>query len=170
MATYGITAALFAISFCYSIVVKEHTVSYTVIAIYILSILSMSTGCTAITYPQDSEKYLNLAAVSFSAHWLSLGIFTGAYIKVATQTPLFRGGERMCNMLPLILKAVIVLILCGTYYTFAFVHSAAPYLTWLAFVLKTCLSLTIMTIQIACLYKIKGMILEVVDLEFNYNE
>jgi len=65
---------------------------------------------------------------------------------------------------------VIVLILCGTYYTFAFVHSAAPYLTWLAFLLKICLSLALMTIQIACLFKIKSMILEVVDLEYNYNE
>jgi hypothetical protein len=108
--------------------------------------------------------------VSFSAHWLSLGIFTGAYIKVATQTPLFRDGQRMCKLLPYILNAVIVLILCGTYYTFAFVHSATPYLTWLAFLLKVCLSLTLMAIQIACIYKIKGMILEVDDLEYNYNE
>jgi len=27
-----------------------------------------------------------------------------------------------------------------------------------------------MAIQIACIYKIKGMILEVDDLEYNYNE
>lgn len=152
MVTYGITAALFAISLCYSIVVKEHTVSYTVIAIYTLSILSMTAGCSAVAFPTDSEKYLNLSAVSFSAHWLSLGIFTGAYIKVATQTPLFRGGERTCHSVPFILNAVIVIILCGTYYTFSFVHSAAPYLTWLAFVLRICASLAIMTIQIACLF------------------
>jgi hypothetical protein len=56
MATYGITAFLFAISFVYSIFSKEHTVSPTVIVIYTLSILSMSTGCSAVYFPTDNEK------------------------------------------------------------------------------------------------------------------
>jgi len=107
----------------------------------------MTTGCSAVYYPPDNEvQKRQLEAVSFISHWLSLGIFTGAYIKVATQMPLFQGGQRICKYLPYILNITIVLILCGAYYAFAFVHSAAPYLAWMNFLLKVFLILTLMVI------------------------
>jgi hypothetical protein len=137
MAIYALTAAVFTVSACYIIFSKKHYVSLTTMTIYLLSITSMALSCSALTFSNRIDSaYLNITACSFCAHWLSIGLFTSEYIKVATQTPVFKGGNRLCQSIDFFYWITVFIILGYSYYTYVFVQGLATYLAWLSFLLK----------------------------------
>lgn len=66
-------------------------------------------------YSTTQQRYEWLHAVGFTAHWLSLGIFTGAYIKVGTQTPLLQ-PHKHCSFAPVALNVGIFTVLAVSFY------------------------------------------------------
>ena len=140
-----ITLIFFA-SCCYIMKSKDYQVSYTTFSIYLLSITSAATGCVAWFMFSGSSVQLNLFAVSFITHWLSLGIFTSGYINVANQTPLFLDGSRKCRWLPFILNFSIVLSMCGIYYAFVFIQTDLIDLNLISLLLKITLASALLTI------------------------
>lgn len=90
-ACYILAASIFIFSFAYICISKEHQVTLPICAIYLLEILTQSCQVALFHVPKEDTRALDaLTSVSFSAHWIALGIFTSEYIRVATQVPLLR--------------------------------------------------------------------------------
>ena len=160
---YITTAALFSTSLLYTILSERHIITRTAAMIFVLEIISNSCDAASFYYIRGDNAQLYLNAVGFTTHWLAIGIFTGAYIKVGTQTPLML-PHRRCTLAPVSLNVAILLILSVSFYTAVYVNNAASYLTWIAFTTKIGLALFIFLIQLASLRSIRDMILNAEDL------
>lgn len=91
MSCYILAGLTMLFSLVYIIASKQHSLTSTVLLIYSLEIITQSFSVALFKVPADKTRLVDsLTAVSFGAHWMGLGIFTGGYITVATQIPLLR--------------------------------------------------------------------------------
>ena len=78
-------------SLIYIALSKNHTLSFVIALIYFLEIASQVSSIAALRLPVGKVTLVNLFSVSaYSSHWIAIGLFTGEYIKVATQIPLLQ--------------------------------------------------------------------------------
>ena len=103
---------------------------------------------------------------SYSSHWISIGLFTGEYIKVATQIPLLRSTNKF-GYFPTLLMLLIVGTLTFSVYAGFFINAETGVLVWIAFLTRNSLAFMILTVQLMTLYSIKSMINRVPDIELN---
>lgn len=88
-----------------------------------------------------------LLAVSFSAHWIAIGFFTGEYVKVATQVPLLRKTTVM-RWFPLLLNLLIWGTLGIAIYGLFFWDANNVYIKWILFTLRTFLAFSLLIVQV----------------------
>jgi hypothetical protein len=88
-ACYLISALVFIVSFIVICTSQLHQTTLSLVGIYIWEIISLSLMAGALIASSLSLNWVKYLQVGgFFAHWFSISIFTGQYIKVATQTPL----------------------------------------------------------------------------------
>jgi hypothetical protein len=154
--SYFFGASLFATNFGYVIFSKKHYVTTTSAFIYTLETISqISSGCKTY-FARNSEPNLVLSQIGFSFHWLSLAIFTGAYISVATQTPLLQ-SHAVCRFAPYLLISFMALGLCASFYFAVFDEKEVLHnlgLAWILIATKLAACLIIVCVQFIALKSI----------------
>jgi hypothetical protein len=98
------------------------------------------------------------------AHWLALGVFTGEYIKVATQVPLIR-QKQILNYCPFILIIVVIVTLGFCFFAYVAVAEAVIWMDWIEFTGKNFLAWSILTIQLLSVHAINKMINQIPGLK-----
>lgn len=93
---------------------------------------------------QPLRRQIYLTA-SYSSHWVSIGLFTSEYIKVATQVPLLRATNKF-GYFPTMLMLLIVGTLFTSIYAGFFVNTQSNILLYVAFLTRNGLALTILII------------------------
>jgi hypothetical protein len=92
-----------------------------------------------------------------------LGIFTGEYIRVATQIPLLRNKAKFA-WFPALLNTLIIGTCVFFVYAGFFINDASTFLVWTSFFARVFLAISILTVQIITLRSIRDLIEAVNDL------
>jgi hypothetical protein len=148
MSCYILSGITMLFSFLFIAWSKNHALTTTITLIYLLEVLTQSCSVSLfkLTPANSSVRVIDsLTAIAFSAHWMGLGIFTGGYIKVATQIPLLRSNQKF-QWLPSMLNLVIAGILTVLIYIAIFVQNANTKLKWGFFFAKFILALVILIV------------------------
>ena len=162
---YMISGILLIISLVYICQSKNHRITVPLILIYLLEIFSQC--CASTTFfisnpnaPLPSPRINYLWAGAFTAHWISVSIFTGEYIKVSTQTPLLLDKSTL-QWCPMAMNVLVLIVLGFCFYGYIFVTQAAAFLVWIVFTGKTFLAFSMLSVQVLSVTKIKRMILAI---------
>lgn len=75
-------------------------------------------------YAERQEARNALQSVAFSSHWAALGVFTGQYIRVATQIPLLR-AKAVFGWFPYLLYILIAATCAFFVYAGFFINNAS---------------------------------------------
>ena len=166
-----ISGIFLIISLIYIFQSKNHRITVPLILIYLLEIFSQC--CASTTFfisnpnaPLPSPRINYLWAGAFTAHWISVSIFTGEYIKVSTQTPLLLDKSTL-QWCPMAMNILVLSVLGFCFYGYIYVTQAAAFLVWIVFTGKTFLAFSMLSVQVLSVTKIKRMILAIQDLEIN---
>ena len=165
---YVTTGIVLLGSLLYMTFSRKHSMSVRVAAIILLEIACQAFQVAAMITSREkhqTSRQIFLTA-SYSSHWVSIGLFTGEYIKVATQIPLLRENNKF-GYFPTLLMLLIVGTLTISIYAGFFINVNSAFLRWIAFLTRNSLALTILTVQLITLRSIRKMICEVPDIELN---
>lgn len=134
-------------SLIYIIWSKQHRITRTIAIIYLLEILCLSCAIATFFESIHQKKQNALFSISFSAHWIAIGFFTGEYVKVATQVPLLR-KTTVLRWLPMLLNLLIWGTLGIAIYGLFFWDAQNVYVKWILFTLRTFLAFSLLIVQV----------------------
>lgn len=160
-----ISLVIFTFSFGYVCFSRNHNLTVPLIIIYLLEITSLSFVIAKTVIPQDSSNVLmeELWAAKFTGHWLAMSIFTGEYLKVATQLPVIRPKPTL-GYCPLFLNIFVLLTAVVIFFGYIAVKAAILWMDWIEFTGRLLLIGTVLIIQLCSVHKIKQMIIEIPGL------
>lgn len=104
-----------------------------IVMIYLLEILCQCCAVATFKLERGTTTSEVLTAVSFSAHWIALGLFTGEYLTVAYQTPLLRLKTKLA-WFPTFLIIFIVGLCAALFYGQFGIGGIPTLMAWLSFI------------------------------------
>jgi hypothetical protein len=151
---------LILLSFGVVCVSSKYALSLPLVLIYLLEIASLGLrSCQRffVRWKFDQAVVDIWFAAHFTAHWLALSLFTGVYIKVATQTPLLR-DKPILKCFPFLLNIVVLAALLVSFQGYVVLTKVIIWMDWIEFWCKIGLTLCLFIIQIVSVKTIERLI------------